>query len=78
MQFCFSFNYYDSNTTAIQHDTFAVTDPGEGPGTPLIFKPKWNPKGQKNFFGDRPPPPPALSQGLFPALICALYFNNMM
>ena len=24
---------------------------------PLIFRPKWGPKGRKNFFGRRPPPP---------------------
>ena len=42
MQFCFSFNYYDSKTTAVQHDTFAVADLGRGPGgpgNPLIFRP---------------------------------------
>ena len=30
--------------------------PERGP-PPLIFWPKWGPKGRKNFFGDRPPPP---------------------
>ena len=28
----------------------------------LIFRPNWGPEGQKNVFGDRPPPP--LSRGL--------------
>ena len=37
MQFCFSFNYYDSKTTAIQHDAFVVADLGEGPGHPPYF-----------------------------------------
>ena len=27
---------------------------------PPIFKPKGGPKGQKTFFGDRPPPPPII------------------
>ena len=38
---------------------FAVADPGEGPwgpGSPLIFRPKWGPKGRKKFFW-RPGPP---------------------
>ena len=42
-----------------------VADPGEGPegpGVPLIFRPKWGPKGRKKLFW-RPGPPP-LSQGL--------------
>ena len=33
---------------------------GRSPGDltpPLIFRPKWGPKGRKNFLGDRPPPP---------------------
>ena len=37
---------------------------GRSPGDltpPLIFRPKWGPKGRKNFLGDRPP---SLSQGL--------------
>ena len=32
---------------------------GRSPGDlipPLIFRPKWGPKGRKNFLGDRPPP----------------------
>ena len=35
---------------------------GKGPGGPplLTFRPKWGPKGRKNFFGASPP----LSQGL--------------
>ena len=36
---------------------------GRGPGAhppPLIFRPKWDPKGRTNFFWDRAP----LSQGL--------------
>lgn len=40
MQFCFSFNYYDGKTIAIQHDAFAVADLGEaprGPGHPPYF-----------------------------------------
>ena len=41
---------------------------GRGPGgpDPLIFRPKWGPKGGKKIFG-RPapnPPPPPLSQGV--------------
>ena len=55
-------------------------DPGEGPGgwPPLMFRPNCGPKGQKNFSWRRAPPlskdldnrtpPPALSQGLDPAL----------
>ena len=41
----------------------AVADPGEGTGGPgpLIFRPKWGPKGRKKFFW-RPPPLP-FSQG---------------
>ena len=35
-------------------------DLGEGP--PLIFRPNWDPKGQKNSLADRVPSP--LSQGL--------------
>ena len=47
-----------------------VADRGEGPAHPLIFRPNWGPKGQKNFFGDRTPPPPAplSSHGLDPTL----------
>ena len=29
---------------------------GCGGPAPLIFRPKWRPKGGKKFFGDRPPP----------------------
>ena len=41
----------------------AVADPGEGPRrpAPLIFRPKWGPKGRKKIFWRRPPP---LSQSL--------------
>ena len=41
----------------------AVADPGEGRGepAPLIFIPKWGPKGRKKNFETAPPP---LSQGL--------------
>ena len=47
-----------------------------GAWTPLIFRPKWGPKGRKNYFGDCPPPylmvwmtaPPLLSDGLDPPL----------
>ena len=56
---------------------------GRGPGDPLplIFRPKWGPKGRKNYFWDRappyqrvwmtvpPPPVPPLSEGLNPPLI---------
>ena len=28
---------------------------GSGGPAPLIFRPKWDPKGGKKFFGDRPP-----------------------
>ena len=36
----------------------AVADPVEGPAgpPPHIFRPKWGPKGWKNFFGAGPPP----------------------
>ena len=39
----------------------------EGPGgpTPLIFRPKWGPKGGKKFFW-RPPPPPLISGSGWP------------
>ena len=39
---------------------------------PTIFKPNWGPKGQKKYFGDRPPPPlPQLSKGLdLPLILC--------
>ena len=52
-----------------------------GPGTPFIFRPNWDPKGRKKFFGrpapllylrvwmTAPPPPHPLSQGLDPTLI---------
>ena len=44
--------------------TISLSDaePGKGPGGPplLIFRPKWGPKGRKNFLGDRSPPPPNL------------------
>ena len=54
-----------------------VTDPGEGsggewltqgrgPGLPVIFRPNWDPKRGKIFFGDRPPL--ALIWGLNPTL----------
>ena len=41
--------------------TITMADPGEGPGgpgahpPPLIFRPKWDPKGRTNFFWDRAP-----------------------
>ena len=41
----------------------AVADPEEGhggPGSPLIFKPNWGPKGGKKIFWDQDP----LFQGL--------------
>ena len=46
----------------------AVADPGEGPGGPgpLIFRPKWGPKGRKKFFWRPPPPPPLLSGSVWP------------
>ena len=38
---------------------------------PPIFKPKGGPKGQKKYFGDRPPPLPQLSKGLdLPLILC--------
>ena len=64
----------------------------EGPGgpAPLIFRPKWGPKGGKKFFwrpppphlyqglDDRPtpapPPPPPLSEGLDSPLIVVFIF----
>ena len=41
----------------------SVADPGKAPGGPvsLIFRPKWDPKGRKNVFVDRPSP---FSKGL--------------
>ena len=58
---------------------------GSGCPAPLIFRPKWGPKGGKKFFGDRPPPlyqglddrptpPPPLSEGLDPPLIIVFIF----
>ena len=61
---------------------------GCGGPAPLIFRPKWRPKGGKKFFGDRPPPlisgskwpphppppSPCLSEGLDPPLIIAFIF----
>ena len=41
----------------------SAADPGEGLPPPLIFRPKWRPKGRKKFFGDRPPPPLILGSG---------------
>ena len=55
----------------------AVADPREAP--PLIFRPNWGPKGQKNFFWDQTPltpyirvcmnapPGSPLSEGLYPS-----------
>ena len=60
----------------------AVADPEEGPGgpgSPLIFKPNWGPKGGKKIFWDQDPLfqglddrplPPALSESLDPPLDC--------
>ena len=60
---------------------FSVVDPGEGPGgpgPPLFFDQNEARRAEKNFLGDRPPPPlsqglddrpPALSEGLDPPLI---------
>ena len=36
----------------------------QGAPPPLIFRPKWGPKGGKNFLEIGAPPPPRLSQGL--------------
>ena len=51
---------------------------GPAPPPPLIFRPKWGPKGPKKIFGRRPlpylrvwmtpPPPNPLSEGLDPPL----------
>ena len=62
-------------------------DPGEGPGEPgpPYFRPKWGPKGRKQFFLRVPPPPisgsgwppppfPPLSEGLNPPLENDLVF----
>ena len=62
---------------------------GRGPGAnppPLIFRPKWDPKGRKNFFWRPGPPylrvwmtspPSPLSEGLDPPLhIIRWYFWN--
>ena len=53
----------------------SVANPGEGSGTPLIFRPKWGPRGRKKFFGDCPTvisgsgwPGLPLSEGLDPPL----------
>ena len=46
--------------------TSTVADSGEGPegpGSPLIFRPNWDPKGRKKFFETAPP-----SEGLDPPL----------
>ena len=43
-----------------RHVTFTVPwgIQGRGPGArPLIFRPNWGPKGRKQNFWDRPPPP---------------------
>ena len=49
--------------------TISLSDaePGEKPGGPplLIFRPKWGPKGRKNFFG-RPFPPLLISGSGWP------------
>ena len=49
--------------------TISLSDaePGEKPGAPplLIFRPKWGPKGRKNFFG-RPFPPLLISGSGWP------------
>ena len=42
-----------------KHIILSVADPGEGPGgpgSPLIFKPKWGPKGRKMFVFETAPP----------------------
>ena len=74
-----------TTTELLNCKDMAVADLGEGPGglvPPLIFRPKWGPKGWKSFFwgrptqtpltqglDDRPPPsPPLLSEGLDPSL----------
>ena len=61
-------------------DHFAMADPGGGRGAPLIFRPNWGPKGRKKTFVTGPPPylrvslfappPPPLSYGLDPPLLC--------
>ena len=38
------------------------TGPG-GPGSLLIFRPNWGPKGQKIFFFETAPPPPTYRSG---------------
>ena len=45
---------------------------GLGGQPPLIFRLKWGPKGQKNFFGVRPPPPPPL-----PLTASATWFDRL-
>ena len=58
-----------------------LQDPGEGPGgpgSPLIFRPKWGPKSRKNFFWGLSPPPISgsgwpgvpLCEALDPSLDC--------
>ena len=59
---------------------------GSGGPAPLIFRPKWGPKGGKKFFwrpphphlykglDDRPTPPPPLSEGLDSPLIIVFIF----
>ena len=43
-----------------------------GASPPLIFRLKWGPKGQKNFFGVRPPPLPPL-----PLTASATWFDRL-
>ena len=54
MQFCFSFNYYDSKTTAIQNDASAVADLGEGAqgawATPLFLDQTEAQRAEKSFW----------------------------
>ena len=61
------------------HDAVQWRIQGRGPGArppPLIFRPKWGPKGQKTFFWrpplylrvwmtTHPPPPPTVFRGVY-------------
>ena len=54
-------SYCDVTVYKPRSQQISVADPGDGPGSPLIFRPNWGPKGQKDFFW-RPPP---TSKGLY-------------
>ena len=49
-----------------------MADPREGPrgarASPLFLDQTEGRRAEKHFLGDRPPPPPAVSEGLEPSL----------